>query len=136
VSQAVRRLEEAVGERLIDRAQRDGSLTQAGTLLLDYAARMIQLSEEARASLSELRDVGRGRVQIGANEAAVHVLLPIIQTYLERHPRVQIDIRRVPSRDLPQELRRRAIDAGVMTFPPADRDLSSITLASDSLVLL
>src|SRR5690606_829833 len=105
-------------------------------LLLDYAARMIQLSEEARASLSELRDVGRGRVQIGANEAAVHVLLPIIQTYLERHPRVQIDIRRVPSRDLPQELRRRAIDAGVMTFPPADRDLSSITLASDSLVLL
>lgn len=136
VSQAVRRLEDAVGERLIDRAQRDGSLTQAGTLLLDYATRMLQLSEEARASLSELRDVGRGRVQIGANEAAVHVLLPIIQAYLEQHPRVQIDIRRVPSRDLPQELRRRTIEAGVMTFPPADRDLSSISLATDSLVLL
>lgn len=136
VSQAVRRLEDAVGERLIDRAQRDGSLTQAGVLLLDYATRMLQLSEEARTSLGELRDIGRGRVQIGANEAAVHVLLPIIQAYLERHPRVQIDIRRVPSRDLPQELRRRAIDVGVMTFPPADRDLSSISLATDSLVLL
>jgi DNA-binding transcriptional LysR family regulator len=136
VSQAIRRLEEAVGERLIDRAQRDGSLTQAGTLLLDYAARMLQLSDEARTSLSELRDVGRGRVQIGANEAAVHVLLPVIRAYQAQHPRVQIDIRRVPSRDLPKELQRRAIDAGVMTFQPADRDLMSITLASDSLVLL
>lgn len=136
VSQAVRRLEEAVGEQLIDRAQRDGSLTQAGVLLLDYAARMLRLSDEARASLGELRDVGRGRVQIGANEAAVHVLLPIIGAYLEEHPRVQIDIRRIPSREMPQELQRRSIDAGVMTFPPAERDLASITLATDSLVLL
>src|SRR5690606_40247019 len=54
VSQAVRRLEEAVGARLVDRAQRDGSLTQAGTLLLDYAARMLELSDEARTSLNEL----------------------------------------------------------------------------------
>lgn len=136
VSQAVRRLEEAVGERLIDRAPRDGSLTQAGVLLLDYASRMLRLSDEARASLSELRDVGRGRVQIGANEAAVHVLLPIIGAYLEQHPRVLIDIRRIPSRETPQELRRRSIDAGVMTFPPPERDLASITLATDSLVLL
>lgn len=136
VSQAIRRLEDAVGERLIDRAQRDGSLTQAGVLLLDYAARMLQLSDEAHASLGELRDVGRGRVQIGANEAAVHVLLPIIGAYLEQHPRVQIDIRRIPSRETPQELRRRSIDAGVMTFPPTERDLASITLATDSLVLL
>ena len=136
VSQAVRRLEDAVGEQLIDRAQRDGSLTQAGVLLLDYAARMLRLSDEARASLGELRDVDRGRVQIGANEAAVHVLLPIIGAYLERHPRVQIDIRRIASREMPQELQRRTIDAGVMTFPPAERDLASITLATDSLVLL
>ena len=38
VSQAVRRLEEAVGQRLIDRASRDGTLTDAGEVLLDYGA--------------------------------------------------------------------------------------------------
>ncbi len=136
VSQAVRRLEDALGERLIDRAQRDGSLTQAGVLLLDYAARMLRLAGEAHAAVTELRDVERGRVQIGANEAAVHTLLPIIRAYLERHPRVQIDVRRVPSRNIPAELQQRSIDLGVLTFPPADRDLSSITLGSDELVLL
>lgn len=136
VSQAVRRLENAVGERLIDRAQRDGTLTQAGVLLLDYATRLLRLADEARAAVTEMHDVERGRVHIGANEAAVHVLLPIIRAYLDRHPRVQIDIRRVSSRAMPAELQQRAIDVGVMTFPPADRELSSITLATDDLVLL
>jgi DNA-binding transcriptional LysR family regulator len=136
VSQAVRRLEEAVGDRLIDRAQRDGTLTQAGATLLDYAARMLRLADEARGAVAELRDVERGRVQIGANEAAVHVLLPIIGQYLAHHPRVQIDVRRVSARNIAVELRQRSIDVGVLTFPPSDRDLSSITLATDELVLL
>ncbi|HEX6322791.1 MAG TPA: LysR substrate-binding domain-containing protein [Vicinamibacterales bacterium] len=136
VSQAVRRLEDAIGERLIDRAQRDGTLTQAGVLLLDYASRLLRLADEAQAAVAELRDVERGRVHIGANEAAVHVLLPIIGSYLERHPRVQIDVRRVSSRNIGVELQQRAIDLGVLTFPPADRDLSSITIAADELVLL
>jgi DNA-binding transcriptional LysR family regulator len=136
VSQAVRRLEETVGERLIDRAQRDGTLTQAGVLLLDYAARMLRLADEAHAAVGQLRDVERGRVQIGANEAAVHVLLPIVGSYLDAHPRVQIDIRRIAARNMVLELQQRTIDLGVMTFPAADRELSSITLASDELVLL
>lgn len=136
VSQAIRRLEEAVGDRIIDRAQRDGTLTQAGVMLLDYASRMLRLADEAHAAVGELRDVKRGRVLIGANEAAVHVLLPIMRGYLARHPRVQIDVRRVSSRTMPAELQQRNIDVGVMTFAPSDRDLASITLASDELVLL
>lgn len=136
VSQAVRRLEDAVGERLIDRAQRDGTLTQAGVMLLDYATRMLRLADEAHAAVSELRDVERGRVAIGANEAAVHMLLPIIRGFLERHPRVQIDVRRVPSRNIGIELQQRTIDLGILTFPPADRDLASITIGTDELVLL
>ena len=136
VSQAVRRLEDALGDRLIDRAQRDGTLTQAGITLLDYAARMLRLADQAHAAVTELHDVERGRVQIGANEAAVHVLLPILKTYLDRYPRVQIDVLRVTARNMVAELQQRNIDFGVFTFPPSDRELSSITLATDELVLL
>jgi DNA-binding transcriptional LysR family regulator len=49
---------------------------------------------------------------------------------------VQIDVRRVSARNIAVELQQRNIDLGVLTFPPADRDLSSITLATDELVLL
>ncbi|MCC7186024.1 MAG: LysR family transcriptional regulator, partial [Acidobacteria bacterium] len=61
VSQAIRRLEDACGERLIDRASRDGTLTDAGALLLDYARRTIRLLDEAATAVAELRDVKKGR---------------------------------------------------------------------------
>ena len=48
VSQAIRRLEEEVGERLFDRSSKDGTLTEAGRVLRDYAERLQRLAEEAQ----------------------------------------------------------------------------------------
>ena len=96
VSQAVRRLEESVGERLFDRATKDASLTEAGRLLRDYAERLLRLSEEAEGAVKDLRDLRRGRVLIGANEASVHAVLPLIARFREAHPLVHVDVRRIP----------------------------------------
>ena len=60
VSQAIRRLEEEVGERLFDRSSKDGTLTEAGRVLRDYAERLQRLAEEAQLSVRELRDLQRG----------------------------------------------------------------------------
>src|SRR6185369_13632968 len=91
VSQAIRRLEQATGERLIDRSSRDGTLTDAGELMLDYAAKLLRLASEATGAVSELRDVKSGRVLIGANEGAVHAVLPIIEAFHRKHPGVLVD---------------------------------------------
>ena len=69
VSQALRRLEDELGERLFDRSSQDGRLTEAGRVLQDYAERLMRLAEEAETAVRELRDLQRGRVLIGANEA-------------------------------------------------------------------
>ena len=84
VSQAIRRLEDHLGERLFDRAAKDGKLTEAGRVLLDYAQRLMRLAEEADSAVRELRDLQRGRVLVGANEAAVHVVLPVVDQFRTR----------------------------------------------------
>ena len=104
VSQAVRRLEESVGERLFDRATKDASLTEAGRLLRDYAERLLRLSEEAEGAVKDLRDLRRGRVLIGANEASVHAVLPLIARFREAHPLVHVDVRRIPARQIGAEV--------------------------------
>ena len=48
VSQAIRRLEDEMGERLFDRSSKDGTLTEAGRVLREYAERLQRLAEEAR----------------------------------------------------------------------------------------
>ena len=136
ISQAVRRLEEEFGARLFDRASRTGVLTEAGVLLREHASRLLRMASEAEAAVRELQQVRRGRVVIGANEAAVHSLLPFISEFADAHPQVTVEVRRVTSRRIAAELEDRGIDFGVMTFLPSDKGLQSIVLGGDELVML
>ncbi len=136
VSQAIRRLEEALGERLFDRSSKDGRLTEAGRVLQGYAERLLRLAEETEAAVRELQDLRRGRVLIGANEAGVHALLPVFERFRKAHPQVFIDVRRVPARQIATQVLEGSLDFGVLTFAPAERGLAAVPLEPDELVLL
>jgi DNA-binding transcriptional LysR family regulator len=136
VSQAIRRLELGTGERLVDRSSRDGTLTDAGDLLLDYATRVLRLVDEAAGAVADLRDIKKGRVVIGANEGNVYAVLPLIEAFHKVHPGVLVDVRRIHARQLPQEVILHAVDFGVLTFNPPERELLSFPLGTDELVLL
>jgi DNA-binding transcriptional LysR family regulator len=136
ISQAVKRLEEELGARLFDRSSRTGVLTEAGLLLREHAARLVRMAAEAESAVRELQQVRRGRVVIGANEAAVHSLLPFVSEFAGAHPQVTMEVRRVTSRRMAAELEDRGIDFGVMTFLPSDKGLQSIPLGGDELVML
>jgi len=136
ISQAVRRIEDELGERLFDRSSRDGTLTEAGRLLQGYAQRLLGLAGEAELAVRELQQVRRGRVIIGANEAAVHSLLPHIDRFAGAHPGVAVEVRRVPARQMADALLDRSLDFGVLTFQPSDRGIQTVPLGLDEVVLL
>ena len=136
ISQAVRRLEDELDERLFDRTSKGGRLTEAGRILLDYARRLTDLRDEAQRAVRELQDFRRGRVTLGANEAAVHILLPIVRRFRDAHPAAQVDVRRVPSRHVAAEVLNGTLDFGVLTFHPPERGVQTVTIGADELVLL
>src|SRR5262252_2158008 len=71
VSLALQRLEQELGERLIDRSGKELILTDAGRTVLEYARRFESLQQEMDNSLAELRDNSSGRLTIGANESKI-----------------------------------------------------------------
>ena len=82
VSLALQRLEQELGEKLIDRSGKDLLLTDAGRTVLDYARRFESLRQEMENSLAELRDNSAGqadhrrqRIHL-ALSAAAHRALP------------------------------------------------------------
>src|SRR5499433_3205229 len=136
VSQAVRRLEADLGETLFDRSSKSGTLTDAGRVLQNYGQRLVRLAEETESAMRELRDLRRGRVLIGANEAAVHTLLPLVVRFRQRHPHIAIDVRRVPARQIAVEVQQGSLDFGALTFHPSEEGLLEVVVGSDELVLL
>lgn len=136
VSYAVQRLERKVGERLFHRSPNNGALTQAGEVLREYAERLVHLAEEARHSVRELRDLRRGRVLIGANEASIAMLMPLIAAFRAEHPHILVELRRVHARHIGAEVLQGHLEFGVTTFSPRERRLRALSLGSDELVAL
>jgi DNA-binding transcriptional LysR family regulator len=136
VSQAIRRLEEEVGERLFDRSSKDGSLTYAGKVLLDHARQMLNLRQSAETALRDLRELHRGKITISANEHTVFYLLPLIARFRELYPQLKVEVRRGVASRIPTEITEREVELGVISFEPSDESLRSVQVITDGLVLI
>jgi DNA-binding transcriptional LysR family regulator len=136
VSQSVKRLEDWAKEPLLDRSSKSGVLTEAGTVLYDYAKKVLNLRREAHAAVEELRTLERGRITVGANESTALYLLPVLKTFRERHPGIKVAVKRSLSREIPSALLRYEIDLGVLSFNPRNVDLESTAVSLDELSLI
>jgi DNA-binding transcriptional LysR family regulator len=136
ISLALQRLEQELGERLIDRSGKDLILTDAGRVVLDYARRFESLHQELGNSLAELRDNSSGRLIIGANESTTLYLLRHIERYRELYPKVKVQVRRSFSSKIPNELIDGNLELGVISYDPADERLKSKVIYTDALAFV
>ncbi|HWB84622.1 MAG TPA: LysR family transcriptional regulator [Bryobacteraceae bacterium] len=136
VSLALQRLEQELGEKLIDRSGKELILTDAGRTVLDYARRFQSLQQELDNSLAELRDNSSGRFTIGANESTTLYLLRHIERYRELYPKVKVQVRRSLSSKIPNELLDGNLEMGVISYDPGDERLRSKVIYSDALAFV
>lgn len=136
ISQAIKRLEDDVGEVLFDRSSKDGTLTFAGKVLLDYAEQMINLRGHATAALAEMRSLQHGKVTVSANEHTVFYLLPVIEEFRKRFPLIKIEVQRGVASRIPKQITAREVELGVISFEPHDETLRSLRVLGDELVLI
>ena len=136
VSQVIRKLEGAVGETLFDRTSRDGSLTAAGTLLRDYAQRLLALRREASSALDELKSLERGHLQLAANEYTCMYLLPAVDAFRREFPHIGVTVQRMLASRIPEELNLRTFEMGMLSFRPDPAHYRSIAVYADTLACI
>ncbi len=91
VSMQLKKLEEALGKRVLDRGTRMLQLTPDGQTLLSYARRILDLHAEAHMVLrgEELT----GRVRLGVpDDYAARYLTPALRRFALRHGGVEIEL--------------------------------------------
>jgi DNA-binding transcriptional LysR family regulator len=136
VSLSVQRLEQELGEKLLDRSGRELVPTDAGSTVLDYARRFQSLQQELENSLAELRDHSAGRLIIGANESTSLYLLRHIERYRGLYPKIKVQVRRSLSSKIPNELLDGNLELGVISYDPGDERLKSKVIYTDALAFV
>ncbi|PSH05677.1 MAG: LysR family transcriptional regulator [Acidobacteria bacterium] len=136
VSQTIGKLEDTLGEKVFERSSRDGTLTAAGAVLLQYAEELLNLRERARDAISELRSLHEGKLTVAANEFTSLCLLPVLHVYHRLHPSIKIQVQRALAGDIARQVLTHQVEFGVLSFKPEDEQLSTTTIYRDELVFV
>jgi DNA-binding transcriptional LysR family regulator len=93
ISHTVRRLESALGLRLLTRTTRSVSPTEAGMRLIETLRPAFDDIDDRLAALTALREKPAGTVRINTSEhAAETVLWPALQTLLPGYPDIKVEL--------------------------------------------
>jgi len=136
VSQTIHKLEEELGEPLLDRSSRDGLLTDAGRVLQEYAERLLNLRSDAQEALVELRELHKGKLAIAANEFTALYLLPVLGEFRRLHPMIKIVVQRALGSHIPDDVLRHNSELGVLTYDPQEPQLCSTVVYLDELIFV
>ena len=92
VTTRIKQLEGRLGTHLFHRNSKGVCLTSSGRTLLDYAERIVQLTNEARQAFSEEAEP-QGVLAIGSMETTAAVRLPnLLADYHRRYPQVELNL--------------------------------------------
>jgi DNA-binding transcriptional LysR family regulator len=118
ISLQIRELEARWGLRLIERLGKKVHATAPGRQLIEHAQRIARECEAAEAAMRGLREGWLGRVHIGSTlTALMYDLPPILRRLRADHPRIELVITNMATRDTVENIIQNTIDFGLVTLP-------------------
>jgi DNA-binding transcriptional LysR family regulator len=136
VTLQIKRLEQELGEPLIERLGRSIALTPAGEMLLVYAEQILNLTDQALTNVRQFSGQ-RGRLTIGSGTTNTIFRLPDILSQFHRHyPQVEIKILNGDSKLICRMVQENAVDLGLVTTIDPTAHLTISPLFTDHIWLI
>ncbi|MGC8794774.1 MAG: LysR substrate-binding domain-containing protein [Bryobacteraceae bacterium] len=137
ISAQIRQLEQELDAPLFDRHGSRISLTSAGAIFADFAARILELRQQAQRAIQDLERSPRGELTVAANEATcIYVLPDVFFEYRRRFPHVQLNVERVYGRRVIEAVLDNQVDFGIAQLARADRRLQAARIYTDEIKLI
>lgn len=136
LSQQIRLLEHEIGMPLFDRIGKRTMITEAGHTLLHHSYNVFHELAQARAAISELQGLSRGRLKVGVLLTVVNYLLPpTVIEFHQRYPKVELSVFGMPTGDIFDGLMKNELDLGIVFLAMEHEDLTTIPLYTEKLAL-
>lgn len=136
LSQQIINLERELGHKLFHRLGRKAVLTEAGTIFMERARRILFEADNAAKELQDDPSLER-RIHIGAiPTVAPYLLPPLIALCRERHPNLQINVREDFRPQLVRGVLEGELDLGITAQPVKNKQVAVDSLMAEPLLLV
>jgi DNA-binding transcriptional LysR family regulator len=136
VSEQIRKLEDELGVRLLERTQRRVSLTQAGAAMLEEARRVLHQADIAQAAARNARDHATSRLRVGyLPDSLPGSISRALQQLSTDAPLVQTRLETGSNLRLIESVRAQQLDAAVVALPAPVNGLQVTSLGAQRAVL-
>ncbi|MEZ2126999.1 MULTISPECIES: LysR family transcriptional regulator [unclassified Sinorhizobium] len=126
LSEALRRLEEKVGVRLLNRTTRSVTVTEAGERLLERLSPALGEVAAALGQLDSFRDSPAGTLRLNVTTVAAITFLPdMASRFLKLHPQVTLEI---VAEDSFIDVLAAGFDAGIRYEERLERDMIAVPI--------
>jgi DNA-binding transcriptional LysR family regulator len=135
VSLAVRRLEETVGARLVERSRRGIRPTAAGDLVYRRSVELLAARESMRWEIGREKSLEEGELRLGTTDAVSVYLMPgLYRSFRRRYPGVKLRISVDASAPLARRVLGGDLDLAVLTLPAPSTELRAWPVVEERLV--
>src|SRR2546422_6659368 len=138
LSEHIGELESALGKKLFLRRGREVTMTEAGRVFEQYAARAVTAVEGARQALADLDGLAHGSLLIGASTTpGLYVMPGIVAAFRAIYPGVELKLQIANSQVIEGRVKDRELDLGIVgghAVSPGEECLAAGML--DELVLV
>lgn len=137
VSKHIADLETVLGIRLVERARRDGALTNAGDFVANHVLRAESLLVQAGLGAAQFRTSGSGSVAVAASSLTGEYLLPeIIAEFQHSQPGVRITLQVGTAEQAVELLRSHRVELGLIAGSVAAPEIESEPLFEYDVVIV
>jgi len=137
VTHRLRRLERALGAKLVERRGRRLALTDAGRAVLPLARQALQALERIPVAISEVKGLLRGEIVLGASTTIGEFLLPKrLSAFAQVYPHIIVRLHIANTQAIVERVLDHSLDAGFVGLRPAGAALVTTPFLPDTIVLV
>ena len=118
VSQSIKQLEMQLGGKLFLRTPKGMKLTTEGNAIYEYIDRANELIEQAQTRFSQMKDLSRGSIKIGASDNICrNFLMPFVERFSETYSQIKFIFLNGTSSQTVELLKTGKADIGFVNLP-------------------
>lgn len=135
VSIQLKNLENELGVKLFERGARQISITEAGSLLYNYAQKIVELKNSAEDDMKSLKAGKKGSIRLGvASSGTCDEFIRGVAAFRAEHENISFKVYDDNTFDLLKSLEKQKIELAIVRTPFPKKGMDVVSIVNDRIV--